>query len=552
MKRKVLGVLLAATLTVSALLTGCGNNKETQPSESGKDASVEQSSTQKSENVETKDTDLEAKTIQLWLPGDKKQDSEKVWEAFNEKLQEYVPNTTVEISLISFSDYGEKYKQMLASGETVDLAWVASWVTGNMDEGIANGNMMPLDDLLEEYGSGIKEALGDQALDLHRTADGKLYYLFSWQGLYNNRRAYTFPTELTKLAGEGWLEKTQELVTKWWNTDSSLEDFQAVLDQIAIYCEALKENGKLYGGISPTDHFGWNYGTRLRTDGVPSGIEHVGLVTGDNTFTVTDAIATDYFRLFAKNMADFYKKGYIRSDIGSFDRSAASLPKNNEYTPNTWIMGCGGALLDNDAELQSFRMGTEISDVFIEEKGTLGKGDATAMSIPYCADEPERGMMVLNAIYSQPDLYQLLIWGMEGENYTKNSDGTITLIKSDSGEKTYGIDNWIIGTCRNGLTEEGSDPDYYNQVAEAEKTAYINPFLNFAFDQSNVSDIVSSLTAIDKEYYDMVYMGYTGDEWEATLDKWIAERKAAGVDTLIAEYQKQLDAYIKENNITSW
>ena len=36
-------------------------------------------------------------------------------------------------------------------------------------------------------------------------------------------------------------------------------------------------------------------------------------------------------------------------------------------------------------------------------------------------------MMVLNAIYSQPDLYNTLIYGIEGEDYTKNADGTITI-----------------------------------------------------------------------------------------------------------------------------
>ncbi len=43
-----------------------------------------------------------------------------------------------------------------------------------------------------------------------------------------------------------------------------------------------------------------------------------------------------------------------------------------------------------------------------------------------------------------------------------------------------------------------------------------------------------------------------GDEWETTLDKWIAERQAAGVDRLIEELQNQINAYVQENNITSW
>lgn len=67
-----------------------------------------------------------------------------------------------------------------------------------------------------------------------------------------------------------------------------------------------------------------------------------------------------------------------------------------------------------------------------------------------------------------------------------------------------------------------------------------------------MADVVASLQAIDGEYKDMIDQGYTGDNWEATLDQWIAERKAAGVDRVIEDMQAQIDAYVEENNITSW
>ena len=67
-----------------------------------------------------------------------------------------------------------------------------------------------------------------------------------------------------------------------------------------------------------------------------------------------------------------------------------------------------------------------------------------------------------------------------------------------------------------------------------------------------MTDVVASLKAIDGEYKSMIDNGYMGDEWEATLDKWISERKAAGVDRLIEELQNQIDDYVAQNNITSW
>ena len=44
----------------------------------------------------------------------------------------------------------KKFSQVLASGEGVDLAWTG-WLI-NKPQNIADGNLMPLDDLLAEYG----------------------------------------------------------------------------------------------------------------------------------------------------------------------------------------------------------------------------------------------------------------------------------------------------------------------------------------------------------------------------------------------------------------
>ena len=278
MKRKSLSLILAALLTASACLGGCGSDdggsSAGNGSEEGGSAaeSTQESSAENSGGQEAGDSaedsqasggetaELEPVTIQFWIGGPGKQkDSDRVWEAFNEKLQEYVPNTTVEITCMPNAEYKEKYPQMLASGEAVDLTWIASWVTGS-NQLIQDGNLMALDDLVEQYGQGIKQELGEEILDMHRyPADDKLYYLISWQGLYSNVRAFKIPTELAKLAGDTWLEDTQKVVTKWWNDYSSTDDLQAVFDQLDIYLGALKDNDQLYSGISQATFGAWLY-----------------------------------------------------------------------------------------------------------------------------------------------------------------------------------------------------------------------------------------------------------------------------------------------------
>lgn len=442
---------------------------------------------------------------------------------------------------------------MLASGEAVDLTWIASWVTGS-NQLIMDGNLMALDDLVDEYGQGIKETLGEDVLDMHRyPKDDKLYYLISWQGLYSNVRAFKVPTELAQLAGDTWLEDTQKVVTKWWNEYSSPDDLQAVFDQLDIYFAALKENDKLYAGLTQATFGAWLYPNRLSSESSLQ-MYNIGVPHMDESFTVIDTIQSDYYRVYAQNMAEFYKKGYIRSDIASLEKNTLSFVKGGEYTPNTSVIDVHNDLTPSAAQMYSATAGVDISLIQIENEGYLSKGDATAMAIPYCADEPERAMMVLNALYTEPELYQLLIYGFEGEHYTDNGDGTITTDYGAQGtaDSNYGLWKWTVGTCKNSLVTQADVAGYYDELQAQEKDAIISSFINFVFDDSNVTDVVASLKAIDGEYKSMIDNGYMGDEWEATLDKWISERKAAGVDRLIEELQNQINDYVAENNITSW
>ena len=539
MKKRTICLLLAMIMVLSIVLAGCSKTAET-PAADETPATTEPAET--TDNTETPEAPeetaepaLEQKTIQLMITGAGKQaNSDKVWAAFNEQLQQYVPNTTVEFIDVSFDEYSEKFSQVLASGEGVDLAWT--------------GWLRPLDDLLAEYGQGIVDILGENVVEIHRNAaDGKLYYLPSWQGLCGERRGWLVVTEIAELAGDTWIEDTEAALNKWRNNYSGIEDFQAVLDQA-------KEAGKLGAGINTGRVFGWSMYNGTRSNPGVGGSE-IGIPFEDNTFTVIDGVASEHYKLYAKTMADWYKEGYIRSDIMSVDTSTLTTPKNGEITDTTYVFSCDPYLTEADQEAAIADAGMDMTYLPIEENAYLILGGDTSYAIPYCADEPERAMMVLNAIYSQPDLYNTLIYGIEGEDYTKNADGTITTSysgASPTADDSYGIQRWIIGSCKNALINNGTDPNYYADLEALEETARVNPFLNFTFDRTNVEGICASILNVYYEYGPQIDNGVAGDNWEELYNNYMAARKDAGIEELVTEFQNQLNAYIEANNITSW
>ena len=557
MKKRTICLLLAMIMVLSIVLAGCSKTAET-PAADETPATTEPAET--TDNTETPEAPeetaepaLEQKTIQLMITGAGKQaNSDKVWAAFNEQLQQYVPNTTVEFIDVSFDEYSEKFSQVLASGEGVDLTWTG-WLI-NKPQNIADGNLMPLDDLLAAYGQGIVDVLGENVVEIHRNADGNIYYLPSWQGLCGERRGWLVVTEIAELAGDTWIEDTEAALNKWRNNYSGIEDFQAVLDQATKYLAAAKEAGKLGAGINTGRAFGWSmYNGMYSFLGV--GGAEIGITYCDGTFTVKDGVAGEHYKLYAKTMADWYKEGYIRSDIMSVDTSTLTTPKNGEITDTTYVFSCDPYLTEADQEAAIADAGMDMTYLPIEENAYLILGGDTSYAIPYCADEPERAMMVLNAIYSQPDLYNTLIYGIEGEDYTKNADGTITTSyagASPTADDSYGIQRWIIGSCKNALINNGTDPNYYADLEALEATAQVNPFLNFTFDRTNVEGICASILNVYYEYGPQLDNGVAGDNWEELYNNYMAARKDAGIEELVTEFQNQLNAYIEANNITSW
>ena len=559
MKKRTICLLLAMIMVLSIVLAGCSKTAETPAADEPPAATEPAETTDNTETPEapeeTAEPALEQKTIQLMITGAGKQaNSDKVWAAFNEQLQQYVPNTTVEFIDVPFEEYSEKFSQVLASGEGVDLAWTG-WLI-NKPQNIADGNLMPLDDLLAEYGQGIVDILGENVVEIHRNADdGKLYYLPSWQGLVGDRRGWLVVTEIAELAGDTWIEDTEAALNKWRNNYSEgTEAFQAVLDQATKYLAAAKEAGKLGAGINTGRVFGWSMYNGTRSNPGVGGAE-IGIPFEDNTFTVIDGVASEHYKLYAKTMADWYKEGYIRSDIMSVDTSTLTMPKNGEITDTTYVFSCDPYLTEADQDAATADAGMDMTYLPVEENASLILGGDTSYAIPYCADEPERAMMVLNAIYSQPDLYNTLIYGIEGEDYTKNADGTITTSyvgASPTADDSYGIQRWIIGSCKNALINNGTDPNYYADLEALEETARVNPFLNFTFDRTNVEGICASILNVYYEYGPQLDNGVAGDNWEELYNNYMAARKDAGIEELVTEFQNQLNAYIEANNITSW
>ena len=160
MNKRILTGILAASLALS-VFTSCGNSDN--QSSTGADSTASTGSSQTAEGGEsTAESDLREKelvTLDVVTMASGKEESgiAMVQDAMNELLEEKL-NCNVTLTFIPFGNYAEQTTLMLSSGEGADLLPVYMIPLPTCANA---GQIIPLDELLDQYGAGIKEQIGD-------------------------------------------------------------------------------------------------------------------------------------------------------------------------------------------------------------------------------------------------------------------------------------------------------------------------------------------------------------------------------------------------------
>ena len=507
MKKRFLVLALVVCLLVTGCLAGCNGKKQASS---------------------------DAEVTLTWIfggPG-KLKDSDRVWAEFNEKLKEYIPNTTIEFEVISHDEYAERWKLINAGQEDADIVWI-SWALNFADE-VAKGAFMDMTDLVAQYGQDIKAELPEWLLDL-TTVNGRIYGVPCYQMMAS---PIGFAVD-TSHVEKGWLNI--EEVEKLFNTDKTFakEDYKIIED----YIEKVQSSGEKVKYIS-SDFMKRQVQERI---GLPyGGLEPItcnaAIVKMGDDYKVYDTLTDfpenyDYYDL----MSEWYEKGYIRKDIlenptektGDYLLSWTSVFKGTEErlekTYNKPMKPC----LTNDYLYVGYN------------------ASSTNTGISAHSKNPERAMQVINLMNSSKgkELLNLLVYGLEGEHYEKINDEQINWLGESApgaSANKYGYQNWALGNTMNTYTTQ-ADPVGWNKYIDEEinKQATISRLAGFSLDQTPIAKEIAQYQAVKKEYE------YLDKGTISNYKELISERnekfKKAGSDKIVAEVQRQVDEWVKNN-----
>lgn len=157
---------------------------------------------------------------------------------------------------------------------------------------------------------------------------------------------------------------------------------------------------------------------------------------------------------------------------------------------------------------------------------------------------PEEAMKLLNLVYTDKEIYNELLYGIEDVHYTKTGDNRVELIDGNKYNTVFSTYGWKFGNQFNQYLVPGQADDLWEETAKMNNEAPVSVLRGFVFDPSNVQTELTQLAAVKDEFKN-------GQYTTADIEKFITDRnekmEQAGLSTLMEEVQRQVDEWKAAN-----
>ena len=506
----LLSLLIVTVLLLSACGTPAASSEEPAANNNESPASTEAPS----DNTTTEEP---YELVVAHFVGDVPADMAIVEEALNQLLLKKI-NATVKLVPLGFGVYQDQTNLMLTSGENLDLLVTSSGM--GFSAKVASGQLLALDDLLKAHGQGIVDALGSEYAYTAKI-NGQVYGIPS-------ERDFASYTNLTCRADI--LEKYNIDLTQV----KSMDDIAAVLKPIKdgepemapIMTHETGNSFMVATLASTVDELGDSFGVLMNQG-------------QDGTLKVVDMFETPEYAAWLNLFRQWYTEGYVLKDIATqSDQTKSSLVKNGK-------VACylNRAKPGFDVQEEAMAAMDLVSQPIADPLAKTGSVANVMWSIPINSKNPEKAMQFLNLLYTDPEVVNMLDWGIEGTHYVKTSDQVIDYPSGkDAGNVGYSGFGWMWGNQFISYVLTTDNPDIWNEMKTFNDGAVKSKAMGFIFDASSVTTEIAAVTNVYEQYRMGLETGTTDPATE--LPKFIAALKDAGIDKIVAEKQKQLDAWL--------
>ncbi|OPH57016.1 ABC transporter substrate-binding protein [Paenibacillus ferrarius] len=509
LRMKYTASVLISVLTTSMLVTACTSGSSVQPNASGA------STPSASANPNLKPVEL---TMVFPVTSEQK-DLKAVQEKINKITQEKI-NATVKLVQITKGAWAQQTTLLLSGNEKIDLIVSGR---GTYEQQVAKGQYLALDDQIAKYGQDAKKALDD--LDPAYLKATKI-----------NGKTYAI-TSIRDLATDFGISMRKDLVDKYKIDTKAIKS----VDDLDSVFKVIKENEP---EVIPVIKFANSILGNPFIGGLmdPLGDGYGVLPEHDNGMKVVNWQETPGYAKLLDTTRRWYLAGYIAKDAATSTEPWQSLMKAGKAFSTIHHMNPFSEAAD------SLSVGKDLVEVrLLPAVASNNNITAYMWSIPRNAQDPDRSMMLLNMMYTDKELINLLDWGIEGQHYVKKSDNVIDFPQgvNASNNGYYPYQNWLFGNMLLSYLFNGEDVDRNKKLTDFNKNAKKSKALGFSYNSEPVKTEIAALTNVTNQFAIALETG-TVDPAKM-LPEYIKQMKAAGIDKVIAEKQKQLDSWAAAN-----
>ena len=422
----------------------------------------------------------------------------------NQRVNEYLRarfDYDVQLVLPRQNNYHQTIQGELALGRQIDVAFCNN--AGYLEQWVESGWLHPLNALLQREGAGIRQWIAEPYM---YRVNGVIY------GAGNNvERGRSYGFEYSLDLAEQYGIDLQNVRTA--------DDLTAVFAQVAQKCP----------GVVPTVVHPGYY---LPVDPLGSGL--YGVLMKPEDTQVQNLFESDWFRHQLALTYAWAQAGY------TYDR----LSDSNYllyYMSSEKIFGalCEGK--PGFAAQESYLTGQRIGYIELSPYTLY----SSAVNRPYCyviprtSADPQAAMRLLNLLYTDSTLANLLIYGIEGTHYQKTTPYSV---RRNPDSRYGGINGYTYCNQYTAYTFDGAPETIWQDMIRADLTAPRSAGYGFLFDPSAVNAQIVQCDIVYGQYIDFLFSGQADPE--EILDEFLEALSKAGIRDIIEEKQRQFDLFL--------
>lgn len=501
MKKNVLAMVAAgitAAGMAAGMMAGCGSKNASADTAAGSGA----------------DTSAQGGTVTLKVAAmafnDQSLEAE-VEAAANELLKD--KGIAMDIIFINIGSWQQQTNLLLTGGDAVDII---PWYGTPLTTYVNNGQALALDELITEYGQGIVEEIPEDMLNVGRI-DGQLY------GISTDR-------EVANSYGIWMRKDILEETGIDPSTIKTLADCEAIFAKVKELYPDMDCLSAGAGGTLQTNTWGWDQLSDNNNLGV--------MLDNGQTGVVENLYASGEYEDYIRLMRSWYEQGYISQDaLSNTEDPSVAMRAGTLFSALSHLKPLFG-------EQQERATGCEI-EVIELVPASLQTQTVQGMTwgISASSTHPKEAMILLNEMYTNDELANILINGIEGKSYvyTDDSKKMINYPEGvDASNTPYTAQSWIWPNAFDTPVWEPYPEDYWEQIEEFNNTAIRSQAFGFAPDTSEVTNEVTACTNVVAKYHPALMDGAV--DVDTTLEQFLSELETAGIDKIIdlksAQYEE--------------